>query len=318
MRKILLILLFLILLLPVKAQDVVGGKLDPYSRNRLISISFPEVAEKDTIHNWKIIMKHSFLFNQLMVDNWVAGGVNSFSGTAKLNYETYYKKGKNRWINRLNAAYGFKNQADDNHDLMKTEDAFDFTSSYRYALKKQWYLAASFNIKSQFDAGYDYTTTPKTKISGPFSPGYITIGGGVDYVHKDKLEISIHPLSARAVIVSDPDLRSRYSLDPDESVKLSVGTYLGVRHKMDLFKNVKMENSAGLYSEYNRKPFNFDLAYRLILDMKINDFMSTNVSFESLYDDDQIGRWQIKQSLGIGLMYRFENHVEKKKEEPKP
>jgi hypothetical protein len=37
-----------------------------------------------------------------------------------------------------------------------------------------------FNARTQFHDGYDYTETPKKRISGLMAPGYLTLGPGFD------------------------------------------------------------------------------------------------------------------------------------------
>ncbi len=298
----------------LNGQEIIDGKLNPYSRNRLISFSIKEKQKKDTLHSWNIQLNNTLLFNQLLVDNWTAGGVNSYSGTARIDHDFYYSKKKHRWDNRIIAGYGLKSEEDDIHGSRKTEDVIDLTTSYRYNLKKNWYLGSSLNAKSQFSEGFEFSDTIKTKISNFLTPGYITIGAGLDYVIKDKLELSLHPLSSRTTVVLDEDLRSRFNVDEDDTFQTSIGMFMGGRYRTKIIKNVKLDQTFGIYSEYSYKPLNLDLAYRLLIDMKINNFMSTKVTFETLYDEDQIKRVQLKETLGVGFTYKFENHQNKKKE----
>ena len=41
--------------------------------------------------------------------------------------------------------------------------------------------------------------------------------------------------------------------------------------------------------------------------MKINNFMSTQLTLNLIYDDDQIKQIQFKQALGVGLIYKIDN-----------
>ena len=59
-----------------------------------------------------------------------------------------------------------------------------------------------------------------------------------------------------------------------------------------------------------------DVAYQGILDMKVNKFVSAQVSVNLLYDEDQIKKTQIKQTLGIGFNYKFDNTPPKIEEAP--
>ena len=59
-----------------------------------------------------------------------------------------------------------------------------------------------------------------------------------------------------------------------------------------------------------------DVAYQGILDLKVNKFVSAQVSINLLYDEDQIKKTQIKQTLGIGFNYKFDNTPPKVEEAP--
>ncbi|APD06327.1 hypothetical protein UJ101_00790 [Flavobacteriaceae bacterium UJ101] len=308
-------ILFCFCLSLLEGQEIINGNLNPYSRNRLVNVSFDQKEKKDTLHSWKIQLNNTLLFNQLMVENWTAGGVNSYSGTARIDYDFYYSKKRHRWDNRIIAAYGLKSEENDVHGARKTEDVIDLTTSYRYQLKNNWYLGSSVNAKSQFSKGYEFDDTEKTKISNFLAPGYVTVGAGLDYVLKDKLELSLHPLSSRTTIVLDEELRSRFNVDENKTYQTSIGMFLGGRHRFKIVENVKLDQTFGIYSEYSNKPLNLDLAYRVLIDMKINNFMSTKITFETLYDEDQIEKVQIKETLGVGFTYKFENHKKKKKTE---
>ena len=50
--------------------------------------------------------------------------------------------------------------------------------------------------------------------------------------------------------------------------------------------------------------------------MKVNKFVSAQVSVNLLYDEDQIKKTQIKQTLGIGFNYKFDNTPPKIEEAP--
>jgi len=47
------------------------------------------------------------------------------------------------------------------------------------------------------------------------------------------------------------------------------------------------------------------LAYSGILDMKVNRFISAQITADLFYDDNQIGKLQLKETLGVGFTYKF-------------
>jgi hypothetical protein len=39
--------------------------------------------------------------------------------------------------------------------------------------------------------------------------------------------------------------------------------------------------------------------------MKINKFLSTNFTFQTIYDDNAFAGFQIRQGIGLGVNYNF-------------
>src|SRR5690606_30471044 len=69
------------------------------------------------------------------------------------------------------------------------------------------------------------------------------------------------------------------------------------------------DNSIGIFSNYSDKPLNMDIVYAGNFDMKINNFLSTQLSLNLVYYEDQINKAQFKQTLGVGLTYKISNQT---------
>ena len=265
---------------------------------------------------WEIYGTNTLTFNQNSFSKWNSGGENSVSFIAKVDYEVNYRKKRNLWDNRFIMDYGFLDNK--TNGTRKTSDNINITSSYGYLLKKNWYLTSSVNIRSQFSPGYDYGTKTKSKRSNLFAPAYVTIGVGANYNPNNNLSLSIHPITSRTTIVADKDLRKKgnYGLkEDDDLLYFEIGSYIGARYKLKLFENVTYDNSIGIFSNYSKKPLNLDFVYAGVLNMKINNFMTTQFTINLAYDEDQIKATQFKQTLGVGLTYIIDSKKirEKKK-----
>ncbi|MBF0596495.1 DUF3078 domain-containing protein [Faecalibacter rhinopitheci] len=274
-------------------------------------------SKVDTIgrkSGWEIYGTNTLTINQNTFSNWTAGGENSVSFIAKVDYELNYRKKRNLWDNRFIMEYGFLDNK--TNGTRKTSDNINITSSYGYLLKKSWYLTSSVNFRSQFAPGYDYGTTPKTKKSNLFSPAYVTLGIGGNYNPSPDLSVSIHPITSRTTVVMDEDLKKKgnYGLREDgDALYFEIGAYIGARYKVKLFENVTYDNNIGLFSNYSNKPLHIDLVYAGVLNMKINNFMNTQLTINIAYDEDQIKATQFKQTLGIGLTYKIDSTKKKEK-----
>ena len=263
---------------------------------------------------WEIYGANTLTVNQNTFSNWMAGGENSVSLNAKVDYEFNFRKKKHFWDNRFILEYGFLDNK--TNGTRKTADNINITTSYGYLIKEKWYLTSTLNIRSQFAQGYDYGPTPKKKLSNSFAPGYITLGIGANYAPNANLSLSFHPITSRTTVVADKDLQKKgnYGLKNDGDVLLfEMGAYLGGRYKVKLFDNVTYDNTIGIFSNYSHKFYNLDIVYAGLLDMKINNFMSTQLTINLIYDEDQVKETQFKQALGIGLTYKIDSKKNKGK-----
>ena len=70
-------------------------------------------------------------------------------------------------------------------------------------------------------------------------------------------------------------------------------------------KNINLENIFSIYSNYLDKPQNIDIDYTMNLVMEINDVFSTNLTFQTIYDDNAYSGFQIREVFGLGVNVSF-------------
>lgn len=270
-------------------------------------------ANNGRLQGWFVSGNNGLQFNQAAFSNWIAGGVNSYSLTANVDYEFNYTRGRHIWDNRILLNYGvLRNEGE---DYRKSNDVIDLTSSYGYEFIRNFYFAASTNFKTQFTEGFDYSiqdsiTGDYKKISNFMAPGYLSFGLGVDYKPNENLQVNFHPFTSRFTFVQDRDLQfaGSFGLKEDgDNYLYEFGAYLGARYKVNIWENISYDNRIGIYSNYLDEPFNMDIAYQGVLDFKVNNFISAQATINLFYDEDQIQRTQVKQTLGVGLTYKFNN-----------
>src|SRR5690606_20480873 len=147
----------------------------------------------DRLQGWYISGNNSLQFNQAAFSNWIAGGVNSYSLTANIDYEFNLTSSRHIWDNRVLLNYGvLRNEGE---DYRKSNDVIDLTSSYGYEFIRHFYLAASAKFKTQFSEGFDYNVIDSAtgdfkKISNLMAPGYLSFGVGVDYKPNENLQVN--------------------------------------------------------------------------------------------------------------------------------
>lgn len=277
------------------------------------------------LQGWFVQGNNSLTFNQAAFSNWMAGGVNSYSLNANLDYEFNLTRGRHIWDNRFIMAYGIlRNEGE---DYRKSNDVIDLSSSYGYEFAKHFYFAGAMNFKTQFTNGFDYNvqdslTGDYKKISSFMAPGSLSFGLGVDYKPNENLQVNFHPFTSRFTFITDPDLQfaGSYGLKNDgDSFLYEFGAFLGARYKFNITNTISYDNRLGIYSNYLDEPLNMDIAYQGILDLKVTRFISAQATVNLFYDEDQIMKTQLKETLGVGFAYKFDNLAKLKlKEENLP
>ncbi|MBU2651909.1 MAG: DUF3078 domain-containing protein [Bacteroidetes bacterium] len=266
----------------------------------------------DTTKPWTVSGDFSLTFSQVSLTNWAAGGESSYSGNGLLNLNANYKKGKSLWENGLIMGYGFIKQEEDK--WKKTDDRLEFNSKYGYQAKNKWYYAALLNFKSQFTPGYKDNHPDSAKISDFFAPAYLTVGIGMDYNPNEHLSLYISPATDRMTFVMIDRLATRYGLDPGENFRNQIGGLFRGTFKHPIVKNVDLQTTLELFTDYLNDPQNIDVLWDVLINMKINEFLSANLTTSLIYDHDVVldkkdGKTgpgtQFKEVFGVGLSVKF-------------
>ena len=264
----------------------------------------------------------SLLLNQSSFNNWIAGGEDSFSGTLGINYDFNYKKGDLTWDNKILAYYGLL-QTKNADFSKKTDDRLEFNSIVGKKAFGQWYYSYFLNFRTQFSTGYIYgqdangkeIRTERTKF---MSPGYLTTGPGIYWTKDANLKINFAPLTSKFTFVDNaytsgidqstglPYVDGDYfGVDEGKTMRYELGFYASVYYRLAIMTNVTAENTLNLYSNYLEDPQNVDIDYSLNIVMKVNKFLSANLSFQAIYDDNAYQGLQTREVFGLGLNFGF-------------
>ena len=260
--------------------------------------------------------------NEVGFINWNAGGSNSISGVLKINLARTYERRYTLWTNKASVRYGLNVQED--KGLTKTDDEIKLASTFGYRKDtiSNWYYSAKFNFKTQFTNGFRYPNTDNP-ISRLFAPAYLHFGVGTQYKIKPKLfSLYISPITLKSTFVLDKTLSDEgaFGIEEGKKAKHELGALLQGNWEKEIIKNVAMSNTLALYGDYLNKFGNIDIDWVLKFDFKINSYMSASFRTHLIYDDDikykedidndgtleTLGaRIQLKQQIGIGLIYKF-------------
>ncbi|HQH40240.1 MAG TPA: DUF3078 domain-containing protein [Bacteroidales bacterium] len=276
---------------------------------------------QDSIKHWKTGGLAALNFNQLSLTNWAAGGSSSVSGTALFNFTANYAKEKNAWENTLNLTYGQLKR--NGEKPVKSDDKMEFASKFGRKATNAFFYTLLFGFRSQFAPGYK-SPQDKEIISNFLAPAYINLALGMDYKPAEGFSFYLSPVSGRITIVKDDSLSAKgaFGVDPGKKVRYEFGGYAKAAVNKNIMENVNLQTSVDLFSNYIKNPENVDVNWQILLGMKINKYLSANISSQLIYDDDiKIGkdenndgtidpsekkpRIQFKEAFAIGLAYKF-------------
>jgi hypothetical protein len=298
MKRIFALSAFSLLISLVKGQDEAVKQLQAAANKEVKSIDS---------NGWKRSGTFILNINQGALSNWAAGGEqNVFGINGIFNYAINYKKGNNLWDNYFDIALGFQNATSFNR-FRKIDDRIDITSKYGRKISSKWYTGLLVNFNTQMLAGYNYSTTPETKISNFLAAGKLILSPGFDYRPNDKFSLFISPVSFRWVFKSDEDFYavSKFGVNAGKKVNLEIGAFASAKYTTNLAPWATYTSRLDLFSNYRRNPQNIDVLMNNLFTFKFNKSLATNISFDLLYDDDVLKRLQLKEILGIGLTLKF-------------
>ncbi|MEO2063350.1 MAG: DUF3078 domain-containing protein [Christiangramia sp.] len=277
-------------------------------------------TETDSIPNgWKTDGNIQLLFNQSAFNaEWTGGGTSSIAGNLNLNYDFNYKMDDFTWDNKILANYGLTKVKGDDF-ARKTSDRFELNSvAGKEINNSNFYYSWFLNFRTQFAKGYEFSEdaetgeTIRTETTHAFSPAYLQTGPGIMWKKGDDFMVNLAPATARFIFVdkaftSGPEYMDGdyFGVDAGEGMRFEFGASLTALAAFDIVENVRMENSINLYSNYLDKPGNVDIDYLMNLQMGINEFLSANLLFQAIYDDNAVGAFQIREVFGVGFNYKF-------------
>jgi hypothetical protein len=254
------------------------------------------------------------------LSNWAAGGKSSASGTFLVNLFGNYQKDKISWENSLDLGYGLLKEEDSK--VVKSDDKIDLNSKFGYKATEKLYYSVLFNFKSQFANGYDYNNDENTVISRFLAPAYITMALGLDYKPSEHFSLFFSPLTGKLTLVTDKTLSDAgaFGVDKGSNSRWELGAFVKTTMKYEVVKNVSLESKFDIFSNYLDQPRNMDIYWDVMINMKINDYLSANLITNLIYDNDikfdidndgdgivdESGpKVQFKELFGIGLNVKF-------------
>lgn len=285
----------------------------------IFSLKAQEEVQEEQQEGWTKEGNFALLFNQSAFnDEWTGGGTSNLAGNLLLNYNFNYLRDDITWDNKFILDYGLTKQKTDDF-ARKTSDRLEFNSiAGKQIEESNWFYSLFLNFRTQITKGYNYDENAetgeiiRTEYTNFLSPAYLQFGPGMLWKKSEDLYVNLSPATGRMILV-DSDFTSApgyvdgdyFGVDAEKSARWELGASISAYAKFGIIENVSMENLLNLYSNYLEDPQNVDIDYTMNMNMKINDYLSTNLIFQAIYDDNAVKGFQIREVFGLGFNYAF-------------
>lgn len=279
-----------------------------------------QIIVPDSTSKWRKKMIFNLNVNQAAFSsNWKGGGINSIGLNTNFDYKADYKDDNQSWDNEIGFTYGFvKNSG---QGFRKTLDRFFVDTKYGRALTKKWDVFSSFNFASQFYKGYKYSEDGDAALISDFlAPAFVTVALGFEYHPVEYFKVRISPLAPRLTLLRNNNGRfdavdsvAPYGVEVGEDTRFEwLAFQLTADFDKDIAKNLNLKFKYLMFANYETlEGKTIDHRLDVMLNAKVNRFITVSMGGILLYDYDQDDEVQLSQAFNIGFSYSIQNYVDK-------
>jgi len=287
MKKIIIFFFIIIFTaFPILAQD---------------SISFP-----DELEGWETNWVLGINGSQASYSNWAQGGVNNIAATGRSSFTSVYHEGRFSYGFLIDTRFGKTKVQDEG--VRKIDDRLFIKNRFLYDLgdeESDFKLYGNIRIRTQFDKGFNYGAGEDgtdVLISNFMAPGYFSQDAGLAYIPSSKFTFEAG-LGLQQTFIRDRSLAETYGLEEGERFRSEAGFTLGSSFEANIAENLKFSTSINTFTNVSRSIKSSDVYFSNKLSGRVNDFMTTSLSLDLVYDDDFSNRVQVAQVLSLGISF---------------
>lgn len=269
---------------------------------------------------WTYTATASLNGSQAAFKDWEEGaGTSSLAFTAGVGGKA--EKRAENWIQNYELDLGFGIINQEEQQVRKSEDKIDFNTSLRYkgeGFFRTFTPTIAGTFRSQFAKGFDYDADPfegevdpgddrlgqelPVQTSAFLAPAFITESIGLTYEPIVDLTIRFGAASKQTV-VREKDFRVLYGVDEDQAAEVEGGAELAVSFDRALSESIRYQSQFNAFYSINQSEDLPDARWQNTLNLKVNDWLSTNVALVGLFDKDISNEIQLKETLSVGVSF---------------
>lgn len=253
--------------------------------------------------------------SQAAYRNWQEGGLNSVALTASINGRA--EKQGTRWgqTHELRLAFGFIDQ--EGEEFRKSDDLIRLQSNLRYTGNGFFRIfkpTIAANGRTQFAKGFDFSGNPfpddapqagqeaPVQTSEFLAPAFFTESLGLTYEPTAWLSLRLGAASKQTVVLVQ-DLRVLYDVDIDQATRIEAGSEFAAGFNRELAENVRLTSNFNAFYSLNETGSLPDFIWENVLSMKVNSWLSTELEFVALYDQNTTDAVQLREVLSVGVSF---------------
>jgi hypothetical protein len=278
--------------------------------NRLMQWKNPDTKgqldkKKDIERTWNYKGTENIQLSQAYIDNWVKGGENSIALLSDLRIQAGYKKSNVEWDSYAIHKLGILNSEEKKTRF--NDDLIELNTKYGLSAGKKWFYSGFMNFKTQFFNGYDSKDVDKeSPVSGFMAPGYLTLALGMDYKDND-FTLMLSPFTSKITMVLDTAKvdQTKYDIPEDKKIDNTGGASVVNNLIWKISNDFNLTSNLDFFYGYMKSDNQIQAEWEVILDMKINIFLSTRISANMRYYTNELEKVQLKENLSISFNYSF-------------
>lgn len=277
----------------------------------------------DSIGVWTTDVSGKLSGSQAAYSNWQEGGVNSLAFTSSL--DGIAERRGNHWIQKHQArlAFGILRQdfdQDDESEVRKADDLIRLESTLRYqgdGFFRIFNPTIAGNLRTQFAKGFVFSgqdnpfpaggEVPEGEeilVSEFFAPAFITESIGLTYEPQQWVTMRLAAASKQTVVLED-DVKVLYDVDPGKSARVEAGAEYALDINRAITEDIRYRSNFNAFFSFNQTEDPPDILWGNVLQLRVNDYISTELELTLLYDKNIDNRIQLKEVLSVGVSFNL-------------
>ena len=258
---------------------------------------------------WTFAASSSLQFSQLYLsDNWYKGGEKNLNLQSSFLFKFNYNNRKRiQWDNTLEIKEGFNTTSSDTlRNIRMNNDLFRYTGKIGLRAIANWYYTISAQFTTQLFNGYPTNSDKRT--SGFLSPGYLSVGIGMDYkLNKSKCNLSvvIAPLNYDLKFVTAAAIEeTQFGIEDGDYALHTYGSKITSTFDWQIFSFAKYTARFEGFTNYERT----EGSWENTLDFFVNRYIKASLFWHIRFDDNVApaadgSYFQYYELFSFGLTY---------------